>query len=231
MIISHKYKFIFIKTKKTAGTSLDIALSKYCDENDVITTLTDEDEKLRSQYGGKPPQNTKIPWTNYTFQEWSRLIRKGRVPHCGEHWKAWRVRWWVGRKIWNNYYKFCFERNPWDKAVSLYYWRTRDMKDRMDFSKFLRSGRAHRLSNFKLYSLFGKVLVDQIYKYENLDAALHEIAERVGLPEVPQLPNAKGSYRKNDQHYSKMYNKEDRQYIANKCAREIEILNYNFEEK
>jgi len=29
MIISHKYKFIFIKTRKTAGTTTEYNLSKY----------------------------------------------------------------------------------------------------------------------------------------------------------------------------------------------------------
>ena len=42
MIISHKYKFIFIKPEKTAGSSLEIALSKYCDHNDIITTIGEE---------------------------------------------------------------------------------------------------------------------------------------------------------------------------------------------
>ena len=37
MIISHKYKFIFIKTRKTAGTTIEYNISKYLGKNDIIT--------------------------------------------------------------------------------------------------------------------------------------------------------------------------------------------------
>ncbi|PYL93687.1 MAG: hypothetical protein DMF14_00320 [Verrucomicrobia bacterium] len=37
MIISHKHKFIFIKTVKTAGTSLEVFLSQHCGPDDVLT--------------------------------------------------------------------------------------------------------------------------------------------------------------------------------------------------
>ena len=30
MIISHEHKFIFLKTKKTAGTAIEAALSELC---------------------------------------------------------------------------------------------------------------------------------------------------------------------------------------------------------
>ena len=41
MIISHTHQFIFIKSAKTAGTSIEAALSNSCIENDIVTPLYD----------------------------------------------------------------------------------------------------------------------------------------------------------------------------------------------
>lgn len=42
MIISHRYRFIFIKTMKTAGTSVEIFLSQRCAAEDVVTPIHPE---------------------------------------------------------------------------------------------------------------------------------------------------------------------------------------------
>lgn len=39
MILSRSFGFLFIKNKKTAGTSLEIALSRHCREDDIVTPL------------------------------------------------------------------------------------------------------------------------------------------------------------------------------------------------
>ena len=58
MIVSHEHKFIFLKTKKTAGTSIELALSQLCGPDDVITPLTEIDEALRAS--GRGAQNWRL---------------------------------------------------------------------------------------------------------------------------------------------------------------------------
>ena len=72
MILSHKHKFIFLKTKKTASTSLEIALSKICGKDDIVTPVSEltwlgniryfeknTEEDLRKKINAKKPQNYK----------------------------------------------------------------------------------------------------------------------------------------------------------------------------
>ena len=47
MILSHRYRYLFLKTNKTAGTSIEIALSKFCGPDDIITPISPEDEAIR----------------------------------------------------------------------------------------------------------------------------------------------------------------------------------------
>ena len=52
MIINHKYKFIFFKSKKVGGTSMEIALSKFTSDSDIVTKIMkDEEEALRDNLG------------------------------------------------------------------------------------------------------------------------------------------------------------------------------------
>lgn len=228
MIISHKYKFIFIKTKKTAGTSLEIALSRFCGDDDVITPLPPEDEKIREITGGKGPQNYLIPKNKYSFYQSMKRKIFGKELKYFNHIYASDIKRYLPDNIWKNYYKFCFERNPWDKAISLYFWRTKNLKERPSFSEFLRSPRAHKLSNFRIYSNNGKVAVDKIYKYEEMENALKDIKEVLFLPDNLELPHTKNKSRKDKRDYKEFINENDKEYIKNKCRKEIKILNYKY---
>ena len=76
MIISHKYKFIFLKTNKTAGTSIEIALSKFCGPKDVITPISLEDEEIRKELGYRGPQNYLSPPWDYTYKGVAAFLKK-----------------------------------------------------------------------------------------------------------------------------------------------------------
>jgi hypothetical protein len=54
MILSHRHRFIFVKGIKVAGTSVEIALSRICGPDDIITPITPIDERLRLATSGEP---------------------------------------------------------------------------------------------------------------------------------------------------------------------------------
>jgi hypothetical protein len=227
MIVSHRHRYIFVRTRKTAGTSVEIALSKFCGPDDIITR--DADDALRRDLGYPGPQNDGgVPLRHYTFSEWRRLLTRGERARFKNHMPAARIRALVGEEVWRSYYKFAIERDPWDKAISLYYWRTRHEAPRRPLLQFLQEVGARSLSNAHIYLIDGKLAVDRMIRYENLAEQLEEVRLRLGLPESLALPRAKGTHRSERSHYAQLIGAAERAVIDAACAREIELLGYRF---
>ena len=225
MIISHKYKFIFVKTEKTAGTSIEIALSKYCGEKDVITPITPNDEEQRKRLGFPTAQNFKLPLAKYSKVDFLRALYKRKRLRFFNHASASFIKTHIDSEIWNSYYKFCFERNPFDKALSWYFYKNRT-EPRPSIADFLDSGEAAKIRGFELYTENSMILVDRVFKYEELDSALEEITERLGLPEIPRLPRAKAGHRKDQRSYREVLSESEANKIARIFAREIAWFGY-----
>ncbi|MBK7644986.1 MAG: hypothetical protein IPJ19_18400 [Planctomycetes bacterium] len=212
MILSHEHEFIFVKTHKTAGTSVEIALSAVCGPDDVITPVAPEDEEQRSALGFRGPQNTHVDG----------------VLRYYNHMSARTIRSLVGEDVWKRYYKFCFERNPWDKVISSYYWEFQS-EPRPTLAEFLRSNKARAASSFQLYSHEGAVLVDRVCLYEDMARELEALRQRLELPQLPELPRAKSRFRADRRHYSEVLGPEEQEAVAQLFAREIALLHYRFE--
>jgi hypothetical protein len=238
MIISHKYRFIFIKTRKTAGTSLEIALGDQCGPNDVITRISMADEKVRRHISSRGAQNYRLPIGTYTSEDWKRLFTKGKFKRFENHDTAEKIQKYLSKEQWDGYYKFCFERNPWDKMVSHYYWKKPHYQIN-SFDEYLEQGERGEITGFletinsrDQYSLNGSVAVDRIFKFEEMDTAMAEITERVGLKMPLRMPEyrAKGQHRQEKEPMNVLLSEANIQWVSEKFAKEIALLNYTFPE-
>lgn len=235
MILSHKYRYIFLKTTKTAGTSIEISLSRFCGDNDIITAISPKDEKIREELGVFPQHDTR-PLTlteilqEYSFKDILRILTNRKEPRREKvfwnHIPAKSIREKVGAEIWDNYFKFCFVRNPWDRAVSRYYWNIEKTGKTEDLDESLKQNPPN--SNYNIYTIDGKLAVDCVCKYENLMPELKEVCKKLNIPFDDWLPRAKGTSRKDKRHYSEILTEEQANHIREQCAEEIDWFGYEF---
>lgn len=230
MIVSHQYRYIFLKTRKTAGTSIELALSRCCGDRDTITPVSWRDELLRREVGGRPPQHYRAPYREYAVADWWRLIRRRR-PKLGfyNHMSAAEIRARIAPGVWRDYFKFCFERDPWDKVVSYYHYRFRRHPGRApSFSEFVLGGGAAEASDFDAYAPDGTIAMDYVGRYETLVDSLDDVRQRVGLPEPLTLPQAKAGLRRDRRPLAEVYGPRERDAVAAAFAREIAAFDYRF---
>lgn len=234
MIISHKHKFIFIKTTKTAGTSIEIALSKHCGPDDVITPLAKRDEDFRQQKGYPGPQNCYGSFVRRAAG-YLKFLLKGRPVRMQQlglrfynHISAEEIKARVPESVWNNYYKFCVVRNPWDRVVSHYYFIYKN-EPRPAIADYLESdGWINKLRerSYGLYTIDGEVAVDKICYFENLADDLEEVRKHIGIPEPLELPKTKSKYRKDKRDYREILGDKEKERIAELFKDEIELHGY-----
>jgi hypothetical protein len=234
MILSHRHRFIFIKTSKTAGTSIELALEPICGSEDICAGLhkhadrpsgrTDEYGYRARNYRGlfTPEWNPDHPWRQLR-RDFYDLWRRRKFYN---HMSAFEVRVRAGRQVFDSYFKFCFERNPWDKAVSQFFWDKGKPGVPHDFESYVQSPRLR--SRFGLYAIGGKPVMDFIGRYENLEEDFHVAMRRTRIADPPALARAKAAYRPDPGEYRKYYTPRSRDAVARKFAREIELFGYSF---
>jgi hypothetical protein len=230
MIVSHEHKFIFLKTKKTAGTSIELALSALCGDADVITPLTEIDEALRAGHRGA--QNWRLHgWWGSPRPFWQRRFVKFTAEDYGfyNHMPAEQARALLNDDtVWRSYFKFAFDRNPWDRQVSFYHHRYRREAEPPPFSSFIKGDSRARINNYEIYSIDGDVAVDFVGRYERLEEDLKHALAEVGLTLDQALPRAKTTFRKSDKPYRDYYDSDTRAIVGDWYQREIKLLDYAF---
>lgn len=218
MVISDRFKFIFIHIPKTGGTSCQSALTSCL--------------SFRDRYHWANNRKTK--------HETIKLLKERNKSRLINH---------LHRKIFRNdieyiiddYYKFAFVRNPWDRTVSLYHYLVKQ-------NKIIPNKRS--INNFKdfvllfskdvawleeLYSMKnqydyladnnGKLTVDFVGKFENLEEDFEKITRKLGLEvSLPHLNKVK------HKSYIEYYDDESYEIVKNRFRKDIAAFNYKFNE-
>ena len=182
MLLSHQYQFIFIKTRKTAGTSVEVELSKLMGPDDIVTPIT-------------PPEDGHVP-RNFQVRNPLHLLRRERYYN---HVPARTVRKLAGRRTFDRYFKFCVDREPVSKCLSMYKMLSSDTSfEKYDaaltWDEYVDRGRFPVDDQIYLDS-DGSLLVDRVLRYEQLGEELAAVTGQLGLGFERLSAQAKGGLR------------------------------------
>lgn len=144
------------------------------------------------------------------------------------------------------YFKFTVVRNPWDRLVSAYHflkeggfnevdkkWFNDNLAKYVDFEDFVLkwvnkkniNTFTHFIPQYYYLSLNGKILVDKIYNFENLEEAIVDINNKLDTS-ITLTHKNKTINRKNE--YRAYYNEETKQIVGNVYKTDIELFHYQF---
>jgi hypothetical protein len=108
MLISHRFRFIYLKTMKTASTSVEVYFAPYC-------------RNPEDRVAEKPTGEAAI-------SQWGVVGHRGPL-RGGEtfynHMPAQQILTLIGHQMWSEYFKFCVIRNPFGKVVSHFWFKLR----------------------------------------------------------------------------------------------------------
>ena len=218
MLLSNRYKFLFVHIAKTGGTSVRAALQglRWLDPWYLPMFVCSRLSHLSGHHiAAKLPRHAKI------------IAAQEMLP----------------RELFQSLFKFAFVRNPWDLQVSSFHHirheRPHHLGGHDEFTAFLRwkldperpyqyhlDTSIERQSDY-LIDLHGRVLTDFIGRYEQLDADFDLVCRRLGIP-TPLLPHKRrAANRQTD--YRGYYTDESAQWIADYFRRDIELLGYRFD--
>ena len=170
----------------------------------------------------------------------SSIAKAIGLPHK-KHATAKRIIKIVGKKCWEESYKFAFVRNPWDRVVSHYQFRIKgnqtNLRDNpISFTQWVKVTYGDNKNSFYydkpgmfrpqnewLLNEKDEIDIDMIGRFENLDADFAIIADKIGCdPTLPHINKTK----KVD--YREFYDGETRDVVAKWFQKDIELFGYKF---
>ena len=132
----------------------------------------------------------------------------------------------------DQYFKFTFVRNPYERLTSWVYYYLR--KSKIHLYKYSFKELILKCPEFiwepQSNWIFenDKNLMNFVGKVENFQEDFNTICDKIGIPQK-ELPHENKTERKH-KHYTEYYDDETRQLVAEKYAKDIEYFGYEFGE-
>jgi len=229
MIVSYARNFIFIKTKKTAGTTVEAVLATACAPGDIVTHPSHKYvgidlDKFASFFEG---QKAIAPEGDEDEREDKRQGRKRG--DFFNHMDAADIRERIDGAFWDSAYKLTVERHPYEKAVSQAYWRMKKKKKSWmeDFPELLdRVVRTGDYVGYRRWTIRGEVAVNDFIRHETLETDLARVGKHLGFPIPSFIPQLKGQTRDDRRPAREILSDDQKEIVYLRCREEFEILGY-----
>lgn len=224
-------------------TRLRLYKLRHQDDYEKLRTAVYPSEK--GDFSLKPYDEHKCIFVHITKSAGTSVAKCmfGYLPY---HYTAIDYRVIYGNKTFDDYFKFAFVRNPWDRIYSAYRylnaggwneedktWAKDNLRDFKNFNDFVR--RWLNSDNILTHVHFlpqhhficdgrGKLLIDQLAYFETLEEDFNLIADRLGI-------NARLSHHNASPvaSYLDIYDSESRDIVADVYAKDITRFGYKFD--
>lgn len=218
MLISYEHQFIFFHVTKAAGTSIRDALKDYAKEPEKFKIARPQ-EKLGDSI-------------NPLYEMWKSSLWHAKAKDAKKE---------LPVEIYNNFYKFAFVRNPWDWQVSYYHFILKEethirhqlVKSMKGFEEYLEwviktknpfPKGATKLQKEIITDANGKLIVDFIGRYENLEQDFQRICQTLNIK--ASLPYLNGSVHRD---YRLYYTESTKKLVEEYFQEDIKLFGYTFD--
>jgi len=224
MPVSHEKSCFFVHIQKTGGSSIEKSLGM--DKYPELFGLVDK----RGNY------LTLSDFNKFTPEQ---INKKGII--CLQHLDSVGIKRRYPWKIWEDYFKFSFVRNPWDREVSFYHYiiqkredilKRSDLTRNLTFLDYLREDPMRNEINYACCQIDhitdaeGNLMVDFIGKFENFQNDINVVFAKIGLSHQVLPINNKSEH----DDYVEYYSEESKQIVAERFKKDIKYFGYKFGE-
>jgi hypothetical protein len=220
LLVSHAHRLIFMKTKKTAGSSIEIYLERACTGRlDASAPRFAQREELETETLILGRRQADVAGARWWHHMPAVLVRDRLGP------------------LWDQYLKVCPVRNPFDKAVSAF-WMQLGPEARAalvagDFAPARAAFQAWIMNSGDLLpdrdvsTIDGAFCLDRTIRYETLAQDLEAVCAAVGLPWRPgELGAYKSGHRGRPEPFAAYYDTASAARVRGVFAFEIDQFGY-----